>query len=122
MATAAVAPWAPEPLLDENPDRYCMFPLKEDRVWSQYKKAEASRPSGQAPNDPLCMAHVPGGGGRSDVPCRPTCRRPRFGRVGRRTASLWHARPSSWPPKTCLAAACCAAAAATARSSSHPPY
>uniref|UniRef100_A0A7S2QT76 Uncharacterized protein n=1 Tax=Chlamydomonas chlamydogama TaxID=225041 RepID=A0A7S2QT76_9CHLO len=33
---------APEPLLDENPDRFCMFPIKYQTVWEFYKKAEAS--------------------------------------------------------------------------------
>jgi hypothetical protein len=32
----------PEPLLDENPDRYCMFPIKYPQIWEMYKKAEAS--------------------------------------------------------------------------------
>ena len=31
-----------EPLLDENPDRFCMFPIKYREVWEMYKKAEAS--------------------------------------------------------------------------------
>ena len=32
----------PEPLLDENPDRFCMFPIKFQNIWEFYKKAEAS--------------------------------------------------------------------------------
>jgi ribonucleoside-diphosphate reductase subunit M2 len=32
----------PEPLLDENPDRFCMFPIKHSNIWEMYKKAEAS--------------------------------------------------------------------------------
>lgn len=32
----------PEPLLDENPDRFCMFPIKHPQIWEMYKKAEAS--------------------------------------------------------------------------------
>ena len=32
----------PEPLLDENPDRFCMFPIKYPAIWEMYKKAEAS--------------------------------------------------------------------------------
>lgn len=32
----------PEPLLDENPDRFCMFPITNQAVWEFYKKAEAS--------------------------------------------------------------------------------
>ncbi|PNW74597.1 hypothetical protein CHLRE_12g491050v5 [Chlamydomonas reinhardtii] len=31
-----------EPLLDENPDRFCMFPIKYPQIWEMYKKAEAS--------------------------------------------------------------------------------
>mmetsp|Transcript_30941 Transcript_30941/g.56275 ORF Transcript_30941/g.56275 Transcript_30941/m.56275 type:complete len:392 (-) Transcript_30941:355-1530(-) len=31
-----------EPLLDENPDRFCMFPIKYPSIWELYKKAEAS--------------------------------------------------------------------------------
>ncbi|CAL8460698.1 g229 [Coccomyxa elongata] len=31
-----------EPLLAENPDRFCMFPIKYSAVWEMYKKAEAS--------------------------------------------------------------------------------
>ena len=33
---------AAEPLLRDNPDRFCMFPIKYPEVWSMYKKAEAS--------------------------------------------------------------------------------
>ncbi|KAH7282909.1 hypothetical protein KP509_35G052900 [Ceratopteris richardii] len=32
----------PEPLLIENPQRFCMFPIKYPAVWEMYKKAEAS--------------------------------------------------------------------------------
>jgi len=32
----------PEPLLDENPDRFCMFPIHYPTIWEFYKKAEAS--------------------------------------------------------------------------------
>ena len=38
----------PEPLLDENPDRFCMFPIKYQAVWEMYKKAEASFWTGEA--------------------------------------------------------------------------
>lgn len=31
-----------EPLLQDNPDRFCMFPIKYHEVWEMYKKAEAS--------------------------------------------------------------------------------
>ena len=30
----------PEPLTDENPDRYTMFPIKFQCIWEFYKKAE----------------------------------------------------------------------------------
>ena len=33
---------AQEPILQENPDRFCMFPIKYTAVWEMYKKAEAS--------------------------------------------------------------------------------
>ncbi len=33
---------ATEPLLKENPDRFCMFPIHYNSVWEMYKKAEAS--------------------------------------------------------------------------------
>lgn len=26
----------------QNPDRYCMFPVRADNVWNEYKKAEVS--------------------------------------------------------------------------------
>eukprot|EP00249_Psilotum_nudum_P009231 c217_g1_i1 orf=258-1253(+) len=32
----------PEPILAENPQRFCMFPIKYPEVWEMYKKAEAS--------------------------------------------------------------------------------
>eukprot|EP00882_Tetradesmus_deserticola_P013894 GHRQ01014759.1.p1 GENE.GHRQ01014759.1~~GHRQ01014759.1.p1 ORF type:complete len:221 (+),score=100.60 GHRQ01014759.1:960-1622(+) len=32
----------PEPLLDDNPDRFCMFPIHYPVIWEMYKKAEAS--------------------------------------------------------------------------------
>ena len=31
-----------EPLLMDNPDRFCMFPVKYQDIWEMYKKAEAS--------------------------------------------------------------------------------
>ncbi|KAJ6290119.1 hypothetical protein OIU78_025939 [Salix suchowensis] len=31
-----------EPLLAENPDRFCMFPIQYPSIWEMYKKAEAS--------------------------------------------------------------------------------
>lgn len=33
---------AAEPILRDNPDRYCMFPIKYRDIWEMYKKAEAS--------------------------------------------------------------------------------
>lgn len=36
-----------EPLLEENPERFCMFPIKYQDVWEMYKKAEASFWTGQ---------------------------------------------------------------------------
>ncbi len=32
---------APEPLLKENPNRFVMFPIQDDEIWTMYKKAEA---------------------------------------------------------------------------------
>lgn len=40
--SSAVAKHVPEPLLDANSDRFCMFPIKYPAVWEMYKKAEAS--------------------------------------------------------------------------------
>ncbi|EFJ23176.1 hypothetical protein SELMODRAFT_173451 [Selaginella moellendorffii] len=31
-----------EPILADNPQRFCMFPIRYPRVWEMYKKAEAS--------------------------------------------------------------------------------
>ena len=42
MQVAHRASEADEPLLMENPDRYCMFPIKHQSIWEYYKKAEAS--------------------------------------------------------------------------------
>ncbi|CAJ2506413.1 Uu.00g005430.m01.CDS01 [Anthostomella pinea] len=46
-ATKAVAPTikpeeADEPLLQENPNRFVLFPIKYHEIWQMYKKAEAS--------------------------------------------------------------------------------
>lgn len=38
----APEPAPAEPLLDENPDRYCLFPVQSDEVWGFYKQAVAS--------------------------------------------------------------------------------
>ncbi|DBA03264.1 TPA: hypothetical protein N0F65_011623 [Lagenidium giganteum] len=32
----------PEPLLSENPNRFVLFPIQEQKIWEMYKKAEAS--------------------------------------------------------------------------------
>ena len=32
----------PEPLLQENPNRFVLFPIEHHKVWDMYKKAEAS--------------------------------------------------------------------------------
>ena len=40
-----------EPLLEENPERFCMFPIKYRDVWEMYKKAEASFWTGEQPSD-----------------------------------------------------------------------
>lgn len=90
-ATAQQAP-APEPLLDENPDRYCMFPVKHDNVWNEYKKAEVRRAPAAATarnldlgggNVRLATLHRPALLKRSQLSCGmlPTCCRSRFGRV-----------------------------------------
>lgn len=39
---------AVEPLLRDNPDRFCMFPIKYPEIWEMYKKAEASFWTGRA--------------------------------------------------------------------------
>ena len=31
-----------EPILQENPNRFVLFPIQHDEVWQMYKKAEAS--------------------------------------------------------------------------------
>ncbi len=46
--SSAVTKRMPEPLLDENNDRFCMFPIKYPAVWEMYKKAEASFWTGKA--------------------------------------------------------------------------
>ena len=39
---AAKGSKVPDPLLDDNPDRFCMFPIRYPVIWEMYKKAEAS--------------------------------------------------------------------------------
>ena len=46
----------PEPILDVNPDRFCMFPIKYRSVWEMYKKAEASFWTGRA-SDVVCRCY-----------------------------------------------------------------
>ncbi len=48
-ATHAMVGQIAEPLLTENPDRFCMFPIKYREVWEMYKKAEASFWTGAPP-------------------------------------------------------------------------
>ncbi len=43
-----------EPLLAENPDRFCMFPIRHADVWEMYKKAEASFWTGEI----ACRTHA----------------------------------------------------------------
>ena len=31
---------SPEPLLQDNPDRYVMFPIQDNDIWKMYKKQE----------------------------------------------------------------------------------
>jgi hypothetical protein len=51
-----------EPLLDENPDRFCMFPIKYPQIWEMYKKAEASFWTGGRPPMPGGVACTHGSG------------------------------------------------------------
>jgi len=37
--------------LRENPDRFCLFPIKHRKVWEMYKKAEASFWTGACANE-----------------------------------------------------------------------
>ncbi len=39
-----------EPLLMDNPERFCMFPVKYKEIWEFYKKAEASFWTGDDPH------------------------------------------------------------------------
>ncbi len=49
----------PEPLLAENPDRFCMFPIKYPDVWEMYKKAEASFWTGEPPMTAMYIRRGP---------------------------------------------------------------
>ena len=50
---------AVEPLLADNPDRFCMFPIKYPQIWDFYKKAEASFWTGAPPASVLPRAPFP---------------------------------------------------------------
>jgi ribonucleotide reductase beta subunit family protein with ferritin-like domain len=41
-ASASASAATTEPLLQENPDRFVIFPIRYPKVWDMYKKAEAS--------------------------------------------------------------------------------
>jgi hypothetical protein len=53
-----------EPILAENPQRFCMFPLKYPEVWEMYKKAEASFWTGIPPMNSSVGADVSSSAGR----------------------------------------------------------
>ncbi len=53
-----------EPILAENPQRFCMFPLKYPEVWEMYKKAEASFWTGIPPMNSSVGAYVWSSAGR----------------------------------------------------------
>ncbi|WBR14715.1 Ribonucleotide-diphosphate reductase small chain [Pandoravirus kuranda] len=42
LSTVALANASDEPLLRENPNRFVLFPIRYQRIWEMYKKAEAS--------------------------------------------------------------------------------
>lgn len=42
LQLAKKKPRTPEPLLEENPNRFVLFPIRHQRIWEMYKKAEAS--------------------------------------------------------------------------------
>ena len=41
-STSGKAVHEDEPLLTENPERFCMFPIKYQDIWRMYKQAESS--------------------------------------------------------------------------------
>ena len=41
-STSGKAASQDEPLLTENPERFCMFPIKYQDIWRMYKQAESS--------------------------------------------------------------------------------
>lgn len=49
----------PEPLLEDNPDRFCMFPIKYPSIWEMYKKAEASFWTGASYDTPVLRRIMP---------------------------------------------------------------
>jgi hypothetical protein len=53
-----------EPILAQNPQRFCMFPLKYPEVWEMYKKAEASFWTGIPPMNSSVGADFSSSAGR----------------------------------------------------------
>ena len=51
VGTSQTSGDACEPILQQNPDRFCMFPIKYTAVWEMYKKAEASFWTGALQSD-----------------------------------------------------------------------
>ena len=56
-----------EPLLTENPDRFCMFPVRYQDIWEMYKKAEASFWTGEGL--PVCPPSTCGVGRLTQLLC-----------------------------------------------------
>ena len=54
-----------EPLLVDNPERFCMFPVKFQDIWEMYKKAEASFWTGESTAQLLTSTWL------SQQPCLP---------------------------------------------------
>lgn len=50
---------ATEPLLEENPDRFRMFPIRYKDIWEMYKKAEASFWTGEKRRGERTLADAP---------------------------------------------------------------
>lgn len=42
VSSASAAPQLPEPILQENPNRFVLYPIEHNDIWEFYKKAEAS--------------------------------------------------------------------------------
>ena len=51
-STSGKAAHQDEPLLTENPERFCMFPIKYQDIWRMYKQAESSFWTGK----PVCRS------------------------------------------------------------------